>query len=81
MGRLCLQTFFGAASRGSWLITLPQAGHQQFLKAPWLLDRAFDILCGRGKDSRKVCSSECAGSRASRLCLALTSAMRRRQSC
>ena len=61
---VCVQTFFEAAASGSWLITLPQAGHAQFLRAPWFLDRTFDLLCGRGKDTRKVSSHSAAGQQA-----------------
>ena len=49
-----VQSFFSAAASSSWLVQVPGAGHGQFLKAPWLLDKAFDLLCGRGNDTHVV---------------------------
>ena len=50
----CLQNFYGAAAQSSWLLTVTGAGHQHFLEAPWLLDRAFDVLCGKGSQPSHV---------------------------
>lgn len=50
--RPSLQSFWAAAAPGSWLGVLPGAAHAQFLDAGWLLNRAFDALCGRGTDRR-----------------------------
>ena len=48
------QEFYEAAGKGSWLAVVKDCGHQQFLDAGFLLNRAFDLLCRGGRDSRQA---------------------------
>ncbi|KAK9806014.1 hypothetical protein WJX73_004922 [Symbiochloris irregularis] len=46
--------FFGAVNPGSWYMTVLGAGHASFFKAPWLIQKAADFLCHRGKESHEA---------------------------
>lgn len=46
--------FFNAVMSGSWYMKVLEAGHASFFKAPWLIQKAADLLCHRGRESHEV---------------------------
>lgn len=46
--------FWAAAGPGSWNSVLPNANHACFAQAGWLLNHAFDLLCGRSGVGREA---------------------------
>ena len=49
-----MQHFWPAVADGSWLMEVYGASHNTFLRAPWLVQKALDLLCKRGPASHEV---------------------------
>ena len=49
-----LQDFYAAATSSSWRIVVHGAGHAQFFKGPWIVNKLGDLLCGHGNNSHAV---------------------------
>lgn len=45
--------FWPCVATGSWLMEVYGASHNTFLRAPWLIEKALDLLCKRGPASHE----------------------------